>query len=46
MRGIGYSSARAMVKAGKIKAVRLSSRRLGIRSDEDARFLAQAERDV
>jgi hypothetical protein len=40
LRGISVATGRRLIAAGKVKVTRLSERRIGIRSDHDAEFLA------
>jgi hypothetical protein len=43
MRGFSVSTGRRLIADGKIPATRISDRRIGIRSDHDAAFLAARE---
>jgi hypothetical protein len=40
LRGISAATGRRLVAAGKLRVVRLSKRRLGVRSDDDEMYLA------
>jgi predicted site-specific integrase-resolvase len=44
LRGLSMSTARRIIREGRIKVVQLSERRLGIRSDHDLEFLKSCER--
>jgi hypothetical protein len=46
MRGLSEWNARRLVKDGKVKVTQLSPRRVGIRTDHDAEYLAACERIV
>jgi predicted site-specific integrase-resolvase len=43
LRGISRATARRLILAGKVKATRLSERRIGIRSDHDQEYLDACE---
>ena len=45
-KGISESTGRRLIQAGKLKVVHLSARRIGVRSDHDAEYLAQCEGEV
>jgi hypothetical protein len=45
-RGISESTGRRLIRAGKVKVTHLSARRIGVRSDHDAEYLAQCEGEV
>jgi predicted site-specific integrase-resolvase len=45
LRGVSISTARRLVTEGKLRAIRLSARRLGIRADDDAAYLATCAHD-
>ena len=42
MRGISPSTGRRLANAGKVRITHMSARRIGVRSDHDAQFLAAA----
>jgi len=39
MRGFSISTGRRLIESGRVKATRLSERRIGIRSDDDLEYL-------
>jgi excisionase family DNA binding protein len=43
LRGISKSTARRLIKAGRVKVTRLSERRFCIRSDHDQQYLDSCE---
>jgi predicted site-specific integrase-resolvase len=45
LRGLSISTARRLVTDGKLRAIKLSARRLGIRADDDAAYLAACSND-
>jgi predicted site-specific integrase-resolvase len=45
MRGFSVSTGRRLIEAGKVKITKLSTRRIGIRSDHDREYLDSCLRD-